>query len=182
MNKWWIPGGLCILGVFVLATDLQSHRIKGPLGGFREQYGGRPAVEQTVRSGSYDIYFCAFDMGHEVHMIAYARTHSSGELYQDLVRVGVHDPDGNALTVYRDHVVEVLDEPIRWTYLQMGVHEVTVELRPVKGGRLPGTASFAMPLNRENPTPVVLIAVSGIITATLIATVIITRKKRRKGQ
>jgi hypothetical protein len=117
-------------------------------------------------------------MGNEAHMIAYARFYATDELYQDLVRVGVHDPDGNALTVYRDHVVEALDEPIRWAYRRAGDHDVTVELRPVSEGQLPVSASFTMPLNRKNPTPIVLIAVSGVMAATLIAVMMLRRKRR----
>jgi hypothetical protein len=165
------------MAVCLATTELKAHRTQGPIQGFREQYGHTPVVEKTVDIDRYHIYFCAFDIGNEVHMIAYARYQNSGNLYQDMVRVSVYDPDGNALTVYRDHVTTVLDEPIRWAYHREGLHEVTVELRPFKSGAGPPvSASFTMPLTRESPTSYVLVSATGIILVTILAVVIMKRR------
>ena len=173
--------GLITLVVFLPSGDLNAHRTQGPIQGFREQYSGIPVVEKTITSGIYDIYFCAFDMGHEVHMIAYARFERTDALYQDMVRVAIQDPDGNSLTVYRDHATKVLDEPIRWEYHRIGTHNVTVELQPLKrGGLNPATVSFTMPLNREGPTSTVLITAAGIIMVTMLAVVVLKRKRQVK--
>lgn len=173
---------LTILGFLGgMAADGQAHRLQGPFLGYRQQYAQSPAAEQTVQSGPYDIVFSAFDMGHEVHIIAYALIRRDGSYYLDLKRIGVHDPDGNAYTVYRDDVVEVIDEPIHWDYRSAGLYEVSVDLLPERPGMPRATASFTMTLAHRSPTSFVLVSALGILV-TMTAVVAIVRWKRRQGR
>lgn len=183
MKRVWrmirILAVFCALGMVMTAKDLQAHRTQGPLGEFRARYAETPVVEQTVQSGNYHIYFCAFDMGHEVHMIAYARFGAREEkLYQQLIRVSVQDAYGNAFTIYRDHASEVLDEPIRWAYRQPGRHTVTVEIRPYPTNEVDAHATYTMMLERKSPTPVVLTSAIGILLAAMAAVLVLKRRRR----
>jgi hypothetical protein len=176
-------GGIVWLVVGVmLVSQAWAHRLQGPFVGYRTQYSAAPAGEDSVQVGPYRIVFSAFDMGHEVHIIAYARYVGSGEYYQDMVRVSILDPDGNAFTMYRDHVVEVIDEPIRWEYRQPGVHAVDVQLLPVQAGRQPATASFTMSLERSSPTSAVLTFASGAVVVTALVVVVLRRKRSSRAQ
>lgn len=168
---------LCLVGL--LTTDLWAHRMSGPYAGYRDRYSDTPVVEKRVQSGPYEMTFCAFDMGHEVHMIAYARFRDSWSYYQDMIRVSVADPDGNAMTIYRDDVTEVIDEPFQWAYRRPGLYTVTVDLLPRAAGGVTGTASFTMPLARKSPTPIVLTSAAGVVMATTIAVVVLKRRRQR---
>lgn len=178
----WLSAIKIAVTVVALLPDLASaHRTQGPLQGFRDQFSGTPALEKTITAGIFDLYFCAFDMGHEVHIIAYAKNSRTGDLYQDLVRLEVHGPDGTSLTVYRDHATQVLDQPVRWEYDQIGAYDVKFALVPVKmGGLNPAAASFSMPLNREGPTSTVLVLAGSIIAVTLIGVVVLKKKRASK--
>ncbi|MBT5875998.1 MAG: hypothetical protein HOH43_21405 [Candidatus Latescibacteria bacterium] len=180
----WLSTITIAITVVALLPDLTfAHRTQGPLQGFRDQFSGTPAIEKTIVAGIYDLYFCAFDMGHEVHIITYAKNSRTGDLYQDMVRLEVHGPDGTSLTVYRDHATQVLDEPVRWEYDQIGVYDIKVALAPVKlGGLNPAAASFSMPLNREGPTSTVLVIASSIIVVTLISVVVLKKKRASNSQ
>ena len=90
----WLSTITIAITVVALLPDLTfAHRTQGPLQGFRDQFSGTPAIEKTIVAGIYDLYFCAFDMGHEVHIITYAKNSRTGDLYQDMVRLEVHGPD-----------------------------------------------------------------------------------------
>lgn len=152
-----------------------------PIEGNRYLYTGTPVVEQMVQAGMYDIYLCAFDIGHDVNIITYAVLHSNETLYQDKVRILIRDQDGHSLTVDRDHLTGVLDEPIRWTYHQAGRHEVTVELNPVTEAMVPASASFIVPLAHDDSSTIVLMVAFGIIVTTVIVVMILKWKQQTKG-
>ena len=186
MNKWWMRGSavgvLCAAGIFMLLIEniyaCRLHRLSGPLSGARDEYFQAPVIEQTVESGLYNIYFCAFDMGHEVHLIAYAMYRENNELYKDMVRISVRDPDGNTLTVLRDHATAVLDEPVRWEYQRIGQYTVDIGIKPLKPLQPRGAASFTMTLNQSSPTPLVLISSAGVIMATMLTVAALKRKRQ----
>jgi hypothetical protein len=172
---WLLAGIGCLV---CAASAVWAHRLQGPFLGYRQQYTQAPVVEQTVQTGPYKIVFCAFDMGHEVHLIAYALMQENGNYYLDLKRIGVHDPDGNALTVYRDDVVEVIDEPVQWAYRSVGLYEVSVDLLPERMGMPGASASFTVPLAHRSPTSIVLVSALGVLVATTV-TVAVMRWRRR---
>ena len=186
MHKWWMRGSvvvaLCAAGIFMLLIEdlyaCRVHRLSGPLSGARDEYFQAPVIEQTVQSGLYNIYFCAFDMGHEMHVIAYAMYAESNELYKDMVRVTIRDPDGNALTVLRDHATAVLDEPVRWEYQRIGQYTVEIDIKPLKPLQRTGFASFTMTLDQSSPTPFVLMSSVGVIVATMLTVAALKRKRQ----
>lgn len=188
MHKWWMRVSvvvvLCAAGIFTLLIEdiyaCRVHRLSGPISGARDEYFQSPVIEQTVQSGLYNIYFCAFDMGHEVHIIAYASYRESNELYKDMVRISIRDPDGNTLTVLRDHATSVLDEPVRWEYPRIGKYTVDIGVNPLKPTQPRGAALFTVTLNHSSPTSLVLISSVGVIVATML-TVAALKRKRQNG-
>lgn len=182
MPRWNLAAPIIVLCAgCLLASDLWAHRTSGPYAGYRDQYSETPVVEQRVQSGPYEITLCAFDMGHEVHLIAYARLRENWTYYQDMIKVSILDPDGNAMTIYRDDVTEVIDEPFRWAYRRPGLHTVTVDLLP-RTGAAPAAASFTVPLARTSPTPLVLTSAAGVVAVTALAVVVLRRRRQRNGR
>lgn len=151
----------------------------GTYAGYANRYDEKPVVQQHVLLGSsYEATFLAYDLGGEAHIIVYAQRMETGEYGTGMVRVAIQDPNGNALTIYRNSAAETVDEPIIWKPRSRGIHTVRVEFTFQDGTK--ATASFEVPLMRQ-PAPVVLLASVGIgIVLAVGAVGYILRKRQRQ--
>lgn len=173
-----IVGLLCCL-----ATGCQRQDERPVIGttyvGYASRYDEQPVVQQHVSiEAGYDVTFFAYDRGDEAHLIVYAQQTRTGEYLTGLVRVAIQDPDGNALTIYRQTESEPVDEPIIWKPRTRGVHTVDVEF--TRPGDLKSRVSFTVPLVRQ-PAPIALLASvgAGIVLAVGAVGYLLRKRQRR---
>lgn len=140
-------------------------------------YSEKPVVDSSVQiEFGYTIKFQAYDLGENARFVVYALKEKTSDYYIGPIRLGIHDPKGNAFTHYHNTEGEPIDQPIVWKRRTSGIHKVTVNF-PLPMDQTAAVA-FDVPLVRE---PLSTTTVAVIIITALLSVVILVALIRRRS-